>query len=390
MKAVLVARDIAPSNAFEMLEKNLSWKKYNVGHPDTYTLEDDYVVMFLGRGKPLKESKDEIAAAVKGADVILVGMSSSEELSAPEIFACGAAQGVGVPYGLYADTFGCAVNRNWFDCVRADASFVFVLNEKEAEEARKVFPKAKVIASGNPTWDEFFYPKLTREESRAKLGIKEDEIFIFCPGGKTLAINMQHWGFVIETLKYMNEAPDYSERKWQVIFSRHPGDRPLAVATKEDFGGSVEAAAKVNAMLEAERAKNYAELVKLSDIPARIMKSEEMSSSDMIPGMDLMISCCSTVEIEAVCQRKPVISYIPHTGMVRMRTTMGEKWEPREQGVVESVEAGVVEYTIDVISAMLHGYTNLEVEQERFYPKPKEKGVALRAIVSTLQEFAGK
>lgn len=363
MKAVLVARDIAPSNAFKMVYDELNWRYPNIPKI-THKLS-----AFLGGGKQLAASEDEIATAIKNANVVLVGMSSSKELSAPEIFACGAAEGAGVPYGLYADTFGCAVNRNWFGCVRKEANFVFVLNEKEAEDARKVFPKAKVVASGNPTWGAFFYPKFTREESRAKLGVKDDDVFVLCPGGKSLAINMQHWGFVVEALKYMSDDRGYNEKKWQVVFSRHPGDQSAPDA--------------------------YNELVKFSDIKARVVEPAEMPSSDMIPGMDLMISCCSTVEIEAVCQRKPVISYIPHTGMVRMRTTMGDKWEPVEQGVVDGAFAGDIFGLARSINGLLKGdndiiYRTLLGNQKMYYLEPKEKGVALRAIVSTLQEFAKK
>lgn len=353
MKAVLVARDIAPSNALWMIYQEVTKSNRAIV---------EYSI-FVGNGKPIRETVDQITAWVGRANVVLVGMSSSPELSKEEIATCEAAKKFGIPYGFYADTFGCAVTRNWFDCVRADASFVFVLNEKEAGEARKVFPKAKVIASGNPTWDDFFCPRLTREESRAKLGIKDDETFILCPGGKSLAINMQHWGFVLETLACMNERSGYESRKWQTVFSRHPGDQSAPDA--------------------------YAELVKFSDIPVRVVLPDEMKSSDMIPGMDLMISCCSTAEIEAVCQRKPVISYIPHTGRVRMRTTMGDKWEPVEQEVVEAVIGGSIESMQYVIDDLLD-YNYLQGDQEKFYPKPREKGIALRAIVRTLQEFAKK
>lgn len=362
MKVVLVARDIAPSNAFKMVVAEFLGNSWLPSHTSVLVKGAE---LFVGSGKPLKATEDEIAAAVKSADVVLVGISSSAELAKEELVACKVAKEASVPYGLYADTFGCAVNRNWFDHVRAEASFVFVLNGKEAEEARKVFSKAKVVASGNPTWDDFFYPKLTREESRAKLGIKDDEVFVLCPGGKSLAINIQHWGFVIEALDFMNGS-EYAPRKWNVIFSRHPGDQSAPDA--------------------------YAELVKFSDIQAKVVAPDEMKTSDMIPGMDVMVSCCSTVEIEAVCQRKPVISYIPHTGLVRMRTTMGDKWEPVEQGVVISSTPGctfdLADSIDDLLTLDVWNNSFVRSKQEALYPKPTEKGVALRAIIGTLQEFA--
>ena len=348
MKAVLVARDIAPSNAFKMLAEKLPGS-----------------VLFVGSGKPLSVTEGEIAAAVKESDVVLLGMSSSFELATREREAGEAAYASNKPYGFYADTFGCAVTRAWFGPLRDNARFVFVLNESEAEKARELYPNAKIVASGNPTWDDFFYPKLTREESRAKLGIKDDETFVLCPGGKLLAINMQHWGMVLEALKHMSDYYGYSIRSWQAVFSRHPGDQSAPDA--------------------------YAELVKFSDISAKVVAPDEMKSSDMIPGMDFMISCCSTVEIEAVCQRLPVVSYIPHTGQVRMRTTMGDKWEPVEQGVVIFSTPGCAFDLAAEICAILEEDESigaLRLKQEELYPKPAERGLALGAIVSTLQEFA--
>lgn len=361
MKSVLVARDVAPSQALRMVADTLTFSNFGFG-PIAPQMNEQH--LFLGSGKQLMVSEDEIAGAIRNSDVVLVGMSSSEELSRLEIFACRAAMKAGKPYGLYADTFGCAVARNWFEPVRANASFVFVLNEKEAEDARKVFPKAKVVASGNPTWDDFFYPKLTREESRSKLGIMDNETFVLSPGGKSLAINIQLWGFVLEVLNYLGGSAHLSKKKWNVVFAMHLGDQ-------NNIG-------------------SYDDLVKFSYFRTRTVASNVIPISDMIPGMDLMISCASTSEIEAVCQRKPVISYIPHTARVRMRTTIGDVWEPVEQEVVYNAFAGDIFGLAREIGAILHKGASRSWRQEKFYPKPVEKGLALRAIVSTLQEFAKK
>lgn len=382
MRAVLVARDIAPSNAFKMVAEKI---------PGTKT--------FIGKGRALEVYDVEVASAVASAEVLLVGMSANANTAREEIMACQSAKAARVPYGLYADTFNCAHNRNWFETVRPDASFVFVLNDKDAREAKKVFPKAKIVALGNPLWDDFYFPKLSYEESRMKLGIMADETFVLVVGHKPSAITIPLWADVIEALNL----PDViDKRKWQIVFSRHPGDR---VELDDKLHAFVKGFAvrcgleekyvekQMTVFEEMSRIKSYQELVKWNDVSARVLTIGEMSASEMVPGCDILIGPASTTEIEAVCQRKPVISYLKATTNVRLRGVSGGKWELVEDGVTAYV-GGEPEYLANRILDLLDPESDLSQElrarQEELYPVPKEKGVALLAIASTLQEFAKK
>ncbi|MEK7090869.1 MAG: hypothetical protein AAB930_04765, partial [Patescibacteria group bacterium] len=270
----------------------------------------------------------------------------------------------------------------------------------------KVFLKAKVISSGNPLWDEFYFPKLSYEESRAKPGIRLDETFVLVVGHKPSAITMPMWSSVLEAfnLDWMVTG----RRKWQLVFSRHPGDRvemddgmrnfikDYAAKHRDADNRALdekEVEKTFTAFEEMSRVKSYQELMKWNAIPARVISAKEVSISDLIPGCDLLIGPASTTEIEAVCQRKPVISLLNVTTSVRLKGVSGGKWELVEEGVTSYV-GGEPQYIANSVIDLLEQRNvlcrELRVKQEQLYPKPTEKGVALRAIVSTLREFAKK
>src|SRR5262245_60521345 len=148
MKVCLVARDIAPSNAFEKLKQAL----IAAGHA---------VNALLGMGKPPTFGKSDIEAAMKESDIVVVGMSSSKELAEPEIAACTFAWAAGKPFGFYGDTFHCherAGEGCWFAPFAEGVSFFFAINEGEADSARKLFVNAQCVATGNPMWESYGTP----------------------------------------------------------------------------------------------------------------------------------------------------------------------------------------------------------------------------------------
>ena len=91
---VLVARDAAPSRAFSNLIPILQNIGFNVN-------------LCAGDGKPLTRRAEEIICAVEAADLVVLGMSSSEELATPEILAGKTALDFGIPYGFYGDVRRC-------------------------------------------------------------------------------------------------------------------------------------------------------------------------------------------------------------------------------------------------------------------------------------------
>src|SRR3989344_610355 len=166
MMVALVAQDVSPSRALERVGVELVSR----GHA---------VCAFLGSGNLIVASRMALDCNIGASHALLLGMSSSAELAEEEIYAARLAFSTNIPFGFYCDTYGCH-NRPWFAEFRDKASFVFVINEKEAEEARRVFPKARVAVSGNPIWEDFCFPKFTKDEVRSKLGIAENEAVVLC------------------------------------------------------------------------------------------------------------------------------------------------------------------------------------------------------------------
>src|SRR3989338_4224052 len=129
MKVLLVARDFAPSKALEIFGSYL--QSVNVS-----------VMSLLGYGKSLDMTPERAHAAlsklVDKSDVVLTGMSSSEALAEPELFACEEAVLFKRPFGTYSDTYR-GFRREWFHTpkIASNMSFHFALNETDAAEAQK-------------------------------------------------------------------------------------------------------------------------------------------------------------------------------------------------------------------------------------------------------------
>ncbi|TSC89636.1 MAG: hypothetical protein G01um10143_126 [Parcubacteria group bacterium Gr01-1014_3] len=348
MRVGLVGHDVAPTQAFRRIQEAL-------------VSRDNDVVSFVADGKPFANSKEEIISSAKQADVILLGMSSSADLAKEEVAVAEMAAEIGIPFGFYADTYKCH-RRPWFGHLREKANAVFVINENEAISARELFPNAKVVVSGNPEWEDFFSPKFSREEIRAKLEVADDQRMILCPGGKNLAVNMLHWGSVIEALAMapVNEI-------WKVFLSVHPGDTNGADA--------------------------YKDLVKWSKrVLVRVVTKDYLSASDMLPAADFVIESASTIAIEAACQRKPVISYFSEIALGRLEDGSGSRnYELCELGVTYQVNGSPEKLLSTIRDILLYGSgLAMERRQEQVYSKPPEKGAAVKMMIETLTELAHK
>lgn len=389
MKVVLVGYDVAPSQALERVGKELSASGVDV-------------CLFLGNGKPIKNAYDAQLIAEHPC-VVLCGLSSSKEFAKDEIATAEVAMQMGMPFGFYADTYG-TINRPWFAHLREKASFIFVINEEEGEKARELYPNAKVIVSGNPMWEDFFTPKLSREEVRRKLEVGDEEQMVLCPGGKSPAVNILHWGSVIEALSLDQDS--LMPRKWKVFLSPHPGDKPAALLKqiaklKEErlktLPLSLELTKEITLIdeilkiVEDSYLTKYQELVKYSArVPVRVVTKDFMSASDMVPGADFVIDSGSTVAIEAACQRIPVITNLWEITLARLKETSGSRnWEPCELDVAAMVE-GDPHGLLKTINILSRDSEEMKTRQEAVYPAPPEKGAAVRKMVETLMEMSKK
>lgn len=341
MRVLLVARDVAPSQALERLREVL-------------LLRLDDVHSFLGYGKPISNSYNSRLITERPC-VVLCGMSSFAEVAKDEIAVAEVAARMGMPYGFYADTYGSA-QRPHFEHLRKEASFIFVINGEEAKTARELYPNAKVVVSGNPMWEDFFIPKLSREEVRSKFEVDNDEYMVLCPGGKSLTIDTLHWGAVIEALSMEPTA-----EKWKVFFSAHPGSQYLP--------------------------EDYTELINYSKrVSVRLVAKDFMSASDMLPGVDIVINSASTIGIEAACQRKPVIEYFTEIALARLEESIHSRnWPTWELGVAAKVNGNPERLLCKIRDLLFYGgFVSMRKRQEEVYPAPQEKGSAVRKMVETL------
>ncbi|MEK7078036.1 MAG: hypothetical protein AAB911_00525 [Patescibacteria group bacterium] len=350
----MVTRDTGPWLALEKIGKAFYEQGILFSMPFTFKLYN---------ADPPGISVDQVSKLVTdegmGFDVVVCGMSSSPELAKEELAACEAAVKAGIPLCLFADTFRSWA-RPWFEPYRQAASALFVINPEEAEKARNLFPHAKIVASGNPAWEDFFFPKYTREEVRQKLEITDEQKMILVPGGKCLAQNMLLFGAVIE-------AANQPGSGYRVVLTLHPGD--------------------------SNPSEIYADLVKYSRTLVLVIPKEMLSGSEIIPGCDVVVQSGSTIGIEAACQRKPVIEYLTYVGLGNWeRQTGSRKMETIELGIAGELRAF---HGIHELSLYIHQLTGAEhiarlgslAQQEKVFPQPAEKGVAVKMIINTLQEL---
>lgn len=279
-------------------------------------------------------------ALVGMSDVVLVGMSSSEAFAEDELEVCRKAKANGRPFALFAD-IEATVGRPWFAELRQDAAMVFVINDRAAANAGNLFPNAKVVVSGNPSWEAFFKPSFSRSEVRAKVGVSDDAVMLLVPLGKDLAVNRLHISGVAESARQLG-------RKTELVIAMHPGDQNRSESYQESLGD-------VTAHFIAK--KNYEEL--------------GMKGDDLVAGADVVVPSASTVGVTAACQRIPVVNYFSEVALARLEAATGSRqWPPVADGTEAEVSDGSV-HLMDVLEDIISGSRSMKKEQETIYPAAK-------------------
>lgn len=345
MKLTMVARDLAPSRAFGLIEKELAARGVEIAS-------------YLGCGKPLSGTLEQIREDVKGSSLVLLGFSSSPELSKEEIFAAQEAVSAGAPYGFYSDIYGAA-NRPWFEPLREKTRFVFMMSQKDADQARLIFPNADIVVSGNPILENAFFPPHSYGQMRSSLGIAKDELLIVCPGGKNMIANILHFGGVVEAVARFED-----RRRWKIFFLLHPGD--------------------------PQKPDDYADLEIVEGVAARIVPASEIAAIDAIVACDIMVSCFSTAGIEAACQRKPVIDYVSKVNLARLKKQTGaDRWHPCEQGASREVSGNPIELSEALIDLLFgDDFRRMRARQEACYPIPAHRGAGVKIMTETLLKLS--
>jgi len=259
-----------------------------------------------------------------------------------------------IPVFCCPDTFG--LRPHFREILSNRLTTLFCINEKQAEQAREEYPDLKVFVTGNPEWEKFFFPKLTREQSREKLGIGLEETVILLPAGKDVAVNIIHFNAAIESYT--------GDKVCHLIISLRPGDStPLSIyQTLVDFAPE--------------------------NVKVRIVPASEMSASDILSGADGVFASASTLETEALCREKPifVISFLSPLAKRRLKKATGsDKWELVEMGIVYECEQTTGVNLIDSISVWNTIEDSAKEEHIRkHFPKPERVGTAIDKMVNAI------
>lgn len=205
--------DLAPTNCFKAIGPKLEAKGVET-------------VSVLGAGKPFEGSTGTVKGAVRDADLVVLGLSSSPERAKLEMVVAEFAREAGIPYGFYSDMALCPF-RTWLCDLARNTSFIVGLLPT-SEELAEMYPQARVYPSGNPLRGTMAFPELSRDVVREKLGVKPHEKLIVAPGGKFPAGNFQLWGLLIETLEVLKRKEDIV-----LLLAPHPGDAGARAIDKE-------------------------------------------------------------------------------------------------------------------------------------------------------------
>ena len=329
------------------------------------------VTLVVGEGKPVAVSDNHIVGYVSDADLVLLGMSSSPELSRPELIASLAARNIGKPYGFYGDIPGCferARKGAWFENLASGAAFYFGLNEEDAQAAKAVFPNAQCFATGNPLREDAAFPKFTREEVRLKLGVTCGETLVLASGGKFAAANMATWVNVMDSLAVIAQRGVW---KFKLVLTTHPGDRtPYALDSSNQ-----------------QELKMYEELISYSPVPTQLVTRDILTTTEIVPGANLIIEYGSSIGIDGAYQNIPVISL-----GYEVWFNYFEKFSNKR--TIEAVETGISKLAsaatlTDTIGDLLttSGSYPMRKCQQKLYPKPTERGIAIKKMADAVVEI---
>jgi len=387
---VLVGRDKAPTLAGQMLENALQKQGYA-----THS--------FFGDGKAIAASLDEIAEAVNHARVVWVGMSSSSELAQSEVVAARSAVMAGNTLALYADIEGCQ-NRDWFEEFRDTTNLLFVLTEREKENASHLYGKnVTILATGNPTHEEFAFPELSREKVRSRLGVADDETLLLALGTKSIPITCFVVMGILEAIK---NSGFMQPRKYCIAVFTHPGDEGMRALVPVKEKGLVRVKLDVltpelasyadsDGYVQFKRLDPYADIKTYAgDVRVEIVQgTKDFGTPQAIAGADAVIQIAGTEGRRAAYQGIPVIDFFSYLGFNRMKEVNKiERWEPCELGMSYGIYDGHIDELAQALDWILtpDGRRDSVEGQHEACPPPKERGSAVTAMVEAIRRYFTK
>jgi len=361
---VLVSHDAAPSGCFARLEPILIARGYEV-------------VKFIDHGKPRQATNDEIATAVRRTDILVLGISSSAELSESAIVAGRVALAARIVFGFYMDVpIGWTLGKpeSYFAELASHTDFYCGVEPSEPKAARTIWRKAKFVVTGNPLREEMAFPRLSRDEVRGKFGLVPDEKAILFTTVKAPGCTFAQMGVLMEALA---ELATLSDVKFRLFISPHPGDRtPFAV----DSG-------------TMKPMRIYEEICALSPVSTCVVSAEIFAGSDLVPGMDLIVEFGSSLALQAGFSRVPVLTLGPEMLYRCLENVTGSRFlEAVYNGLSVSVNGNsmTVVNTIKELLAPGEDSSLLDkmiAHQQKFCRIPSERGQALRLIADLVDSF---
>ncbi len=323
--------------------------------------------ILCGNGvQPTSISKNEIREKVRNSKSTIVTASN---YTVSEIFAAECAREEGKPLALIALGNNGWKNRD-FTSLRNSVSLLIVGDEQEKKLAQAFFPSSQIVASGVPQYEEFAFPKNTREEVRQRLNTKDEQL-VLVVGDKTPSLNITLATVVTEALR---DVATTSSEKYKIIFTLHPGHTPLPS----------------NCGLIGFYEYAFLDLA----LPIHVsLKGDPfgIGTTDMLPGADVVISVNSMALIQAACLRIPAISILLSGGFPNhsLPKDQFDWWAPIQTGAI----AGVYNTDSNYLRRMLEvafdpdpNIRNMRIKvQERAYPRPNKIGQAYEIMLRSLE-----
>lgn len=342
MRVLCVCRDIGGSEGLRDMGSELRAR----GHE---------VALWLGFAKPISCSEKDIFDAVRNTDVVVSGRSSTPGLSHTEIAVIEEAVLASKPFAIYSDNF--TVVTPWMEELAQGAHTLMVVSNAIIEQTAQQFPNARVVATGNPRWEQFCFPRYSRDQVREKLGWGKFEKVILSPGLKVASVNLVLWNSVLEALSHCDLLGAY-----HLAASLHPGDKNPPEIYDEFADFFPPEAFSVH------------------------RKTEDMTSSDLLVGADLVVDSTSTTATEAAHLRIPVITHFSATMAGWMRHIRGNtSWEPCELGA-NAKTVTELELARTIVSLTTSGgFPPYRRRQEELFPQPAEQGTAARKMADAVE-----
>lgn len=354
-RAVLVARDFFESKIISGLAQKL---------------EGNFLCStFVGEGKSsFPTSTIELRGAVEVGDVVIVAVSENCSIEAQ---VASLAKEYSKPLVVVALSYN-AWRQIEFIPVHPHVCVLFVLDDKEAYSARKLYPNATIIASGNPEWEKFSFPTHTATEVRNILGFdkRQRRKLIIIPGEKEVGVNFP---LAVNVIEAVASLPDPG--LFRIIFTIHPGHTPF-------LNGS-------NPLKFYEELQAYSHKVFVR--PSYKTTPFGIGTSDMVPGADLVIGSNSTVQIQAAYLGIPVIAVLLQRAFrgVELPQEHKEWWPPCDRGAIAPVYGLSSARTAKLIESLLtkEGFASMKSAQERYFPRFERVGQAYETMVKAIEQI---